>query len=214
MPRLARTLTLWLFPILLATQITYAQDDRSLGDVAREVRATKHQTASIAEAPAQPTGSRNLSQRATKVDPAKEADIRRLLEVTGTKSAVVLMMTRMEKNVRPLILNSLPPGDYRERLINLFFAKFHSSLNLDQLLDMAIPVYDKYFSDDEIKGLIEFYESPLGQKATSIMPKLSEDMEAASRTWGMEVGRDCMRAVLAENPDLAKALTAAKTSSH
>lgn len=61
-----------------------------------------------------------------KIDPAKEADIRRLLNVVGTKGLVKQLMDSMEKNLKPMMVNSLPPGDYRNRLVELFFEKFES----------------------------------------------------------------------------------------
>ncbi len=61
-----------------------------------------------------------------KIDSAKEADIRRLMDLVGTRVLVTQMMDSMEENIKPLMTNSFPPGEYREKLIDLFFAKFHS----------------------------------------------------------------------------------------
>ena len=98
------------------------------------------------------------------VDPAKAADIRHLLELTGAASLATQSMDQAEKSIRPLITNSLPPGDYRDKLVDLFFEKFHSKRDSGQLIALIVPVYDKYYTGDEIKGLIKFYESPLGRK--------------------------------------------------
>ncbi len=140
------------------------------------------------------------------MDPAKEADIRQLMDVTGGKAMVQQVMDEMEKNIKPLLANSLPPGDYRDKLIDKFFEKFHSKANVQQLLDMAVPIYDKYLSDEEIKGLINFYKTPLGQKTLSVLPKLMVEMQTQSMNWGQNLGRQSMQEVLAEHPDLAKAL--------
>ncbi len=107
------------------------------------------------------------ANRLPKIDPAKETDIRRLLEVAGSKATAMQMMTDMEKNIRPLLTNSFPPGEYREKLIELFFEKFHSKTDSQKLLDIAVPVYDKYLSDDDVKGLIQFYSTPLGKKLST-----------------------------------------------
>jgi uncharacterized protein len=143
------------------------------------------------------------------IDPAKKADIMRLLELTGAKALVEQMMTTMLKDIRPLMANSLPPGAYRETLVDLFFTKFQSKVDPQALLDLSAPVYDKYFSHAEIKQLIAFYETPLGQKAASTLPKLTAEVGALGRQWGEKIGRDSMEEVLAEHPDLAKALEAA-----
>jgi uncharacterized protein len=145
----------------------------------------------------------------TKIDPAKEADIRRLLDVSGAKKIVMQTMASMTTSVRPVLASSLPPGEYREKLIDLFFAKFQSKADSAQLLDLAVPLYDKYFSQDEIKGLIRFYETPLGQKSLSVLPQLTSEMADLGRQWGEKAGRDSMQEVLTEHPEMQQALEAA-----
>lgn len=56
-----------------------------------------------------------------KIDPAKEADIRRLLDVTGAKAMASQNMAMMEGTIRPLLTNSLPPGEYRDKTDQLVF---------------------------------------------------------------------------------------------
>ncbi len=145
-------------------------------------------------------------QAQSKIDPAKEADIRKLMEISGAGTIARQLMARMTQDIKPLLASSLPPGEYREKLVDLFFAKFQTKAEIKEVLDLAIPVYDKYFSHEEIKGLIQFYQSPLGQKAITMLPKLMEEVGDAGRQWGQRLGRECMQEVLAEHPDLASAL--------
>jgi len=140
----------------------------------------------------------------------KEADIVRLMDLAGTTRLATQMMAAMEQNIRPLMTNSFPPGEYREKLIDLFFAKFHSKINEQQLLNLFVPAYDKYYTHEEIRGLIEFYETPLGQKMAAVQPKMAGELQEAGRKWGEGLGRDSMQEVFAEHPELATALDAAK----
>jgi hypothetical protein len=119
----------------------------------------------------------------------------------------------MGKSMKPILTNSLPPGDYREKVVDLFFAKFSSRLNLQKMLDLAVPIYDKNFSQQEIRGLIEFYQTPLGQKTIATLPKLSAELREEGRKLGEAIGRDSMMEVLAEHPELAEAMNAAQKSS-
>ncbi|MFI5072894.1 MAG: DUF2059 domain-containing protein [Terriglobales bacterium] len=155
-----------------------------------------------------PTSTALLGE--TKIDPAKEADIRRLLDLMKAGALVTQLMGGMEQNIRPLMTNSLPPGDYREKLLDLFFAKFHSKMQSSDLLDLVVPIYDKYYSREEIKGLIQFYETPLGQKMVSVTPQVTQESQVAGRQWGQQLGRDSMSEVLLEHPELEKALEDAK----
>jgi uncharacterized protein len=159
--------------------------------------------------PAQPKAQEPASATAKeqhKIDPAKEADIRRLMDMVGIKKVMTDTMESMIQGLRPVLSNSLPPGDYREKLVDLFYAKFQSKADMTYLLDLAVPVYDKYFSHEEIKGLLAFYATPLGQKSISVMPQLTNEMRDAGRKWGEELGRTSMLEVLDEHPDLKTAL--------
>ncbi|HET8966327.1 MAG TPA: DUF2059 domain-containing protein [Candidatus Acidoferrum sp.] len=156
--------------------------------------------------------SKSNATAATKIDPAKEADIRRLLDLAGTKALVVQTMDSMSKSIKPLLTNSLPPGEYREKLVDLFFAKFSAKADVEHLLDLAVPVYDKNFSHQEIRSLIEFYQTPLGQKAIATLPKVTAEMQEQGRKWGEDLGRQCMVEVLSEHPELADALNNAQSN--
>jgi hypothetical protein len=144
-----------------------------------------------------------------KIDPAKEADIRLLMEVNGSKAVIVETVSSMLTSMRPLMTQAMPPGDYREKLIDLFFAKFQTKIDVNQFIQIAIPAYDKNFSHDEIKGLIAFYQSPIGQKTVSTLPKLMSELREAGQQWGRQVGQDSMKEVLAEHPEMEAALEAA-----
>jgi hypothetical protein len=152
------------------------------------------------------------ANRQPKIDPAKEADIRRLLDVMGSRAAATQMMGDMEKNIRPLLTSSLPPGDYRERLIDLFFKKFQTKLDPEVMVDLAIPVYDKYLSDADVKGMIEFYSTPLGKKVVQVIPQLMSESGERGRQWGERIGRESMVEVLQEHPELQQAMQASKKS--
>ncbi|MFZ0478386.1 MAG: DUF2059 domain-containing protein [Terriglobales bacterium] len=167
------------------------------------------QTKSPSDVPAKPGSRPESASGIPKLDGAKRADISRLMELEGTKAVIDQMVDGLEKNMKPLMANALPPGEYREKLIDLFFAKFNSKIAPQQLVDLALPIYDKYYSDAEIKDLIKFYETPLGQKLSSVRPQMVVELEEAGQKWGEGLGRDSMVEVLAEHPELAAALNAA-----
>jgi hypothetical protein len=178
---------------------------------------TQSQHAPAANSPAQQQVAPSSGPSApapSGIDPAKEADIRQLLEVTGAKSLMMQVMSDMETNLKPALTSSLPPGDYRAKVIDLFFDKFMARANIEmpKLVDAAVPAYDKYLSDEDIKGLIRFYQTPLGQKTLSVLPQVTAEMQAQGEKLGQRLGRETMMEVLSEHPDLAKALEDARTA--
>jgi hypothetical protein len=115
-------------------------------------------------------------------------------------------MAGLLANIRPTLVKSLPPGPYREKLITLFFERVQTKLQPQQFVDMAAAAYDKYLTDDEIKGLITFYQTPLGQKTLTVIPQLTIELQKEGMKAGEEAGRESMQEVLAEHPDLAQSL--------
>jgi hypothetical protein len=120
------------------------------------------------------------------------------------------MMGDMEKSIKPLLTSSLPPGEYRDRLVQLFFEKFESKLDINVMVDLSIPVYDKYLSDADIRGMIDFYSTPLGKRMVQVLPQLMRECAERGRTWGEGVGRESMIEVLQEHPEIQQAMQATK----
>lgn len=141
-----------------------------------------------------------------KVDPAEEADIRQLLDLSGTKANITRMMSSAEESMRPLMLRSLPSGPYRDRLVQLFIEKLHTKMDAQHLVDMVVPAYAQYFSDAEIKQMVQMFQTPVVQKWVSLEPKVQAQLSPAAHSWGREMGVEAMREVLEENPDLAQQL--------
>jgi uncharacterized protein len=163
-----------------------------------------------AAATQQTAPAKTVSTDEKKIDPAKEKDIRELLELTGAKDRMTQVMTEMEKSIKPMMQTALPPGDYRDKLIDAFFDKFHSKMNLAELLNLSVPIYDKHFTHAEIKGLLAFYKTPLGQKSINELPQLMGEMMNAGQKWGEDLGRTSMFEVLAEHPEYEKSMEEAQ----
>ena len=167
-----------------------------------------------AHASTAPAKAHSAAGTAQKTDPAKEAAIRELFEVQGVTNLSQQMTKGMINNVRPTLVNSLPPGEYREKLVELFFQKFQSKMNTARLLELMIPIYDKHFSKDEIQGLTQFYKTPLGRKVLAELPQVAIESQNESMKMGEEVSRESMLEVLAEHPDLGKNLEEAASSNN
>jgi uncharacterized protein len=149
----------------------------------------------------------NTAESHSNMDPVKEAHIRALLAVSGTEETVKQLMSSMtEKSIRPMLTSSLPPGDYRDKLIDLFLLKLQSKMDAHRLSELAVPVYDKYLSDQDVKDLTSFYSTPLGKKTLTVVPKMTAELQDEGRKMGEEAGRQAMLEVLAEHPELQQAL--------
>ncbi|MEO8215813.1 MAG: DUF2059 domain-containing protein [Acidobacteriota bacterium] len=111
---------------------------------------------------------------AEQVEPAKEKSIRTLLNITGMPKLAEQIMTQMLDGMA-----SSAPGVSTE-----VWDRFKKKLNPDELVDLMIPVYDKYYTQSDVDGMVDFYKTPLGQKVIATLPGLSSDSMQIGRQWG------------------------------
>lgn len=112
----------------------------------------------------------------------KRADIIKLLDVSNTKSQAAQMFDLMLPSLKALA-PSAPQA---------FWTTFESMLDLDSFVEMFIPLYDKYFTHDEIRGLLEFYESPVGRKMLAVTPDLTQESFGIGQAWGTKLAEDVL----------------------
>jgi hypothetical protein len=130
-------------------------------------------------------------------DPDKEADIRHLLKITGVEKIQQSMIGQMLEILKPLLPDP-SKGDPRvqkmlDRMTQLLTEEFMKA----DFAGLTLSLYDKYFSKDDIKGLIQFYESPVGQKSIEVLPSLTQE----SMSKGMEMGQAILPKVVARMTD-------------
>jgi uncharacterized protein len=64
-----------------------------------------------------------------------------------------------------------------QRILTRLRAEFPKRINLDEILEtVMLEVYDKFFTEAEMKDLIAFYKTPTGQKSIKILPQFSAEM--------------------------------------
>ncbi len=122
------------------------------------------------------------------IDPTKEKDIRHLLDATGAGKIGVQVMAQMLSSFR----TSMPsvPGS--------FWDDFQKRIHPEQLVDMVVPIYDRHFTDADIKALIAFYETPAGKKFIAATPAITQESMAAGQAWGKQVAQSVIEQLKAK----------------
>jgi uncharacterized protein len=77
-----------------------------------------------------------------------------------------------------------------------FWAKFREKMNINEFILTCVPAYSKYYSHDEIKQLIKFYESPLGRKMVEVAPLLSQETMTIGRKYGEKLGQEIVKELI------------------
>jgi uncharacterized protein len=138
------------------------------------------------------------------VDPVKDADIRSLMELTGAREQIQDAVTNSTEQFREKLIASVPNNDKGQAFINSFADSYQKKYDVDQLTEDLVQIYDKHYTDDEIKNLLQFYGSPIGQKVAAESPKITHEIQAASRAAGMKAAKEVLQALKAQNPDVGQ----------
>ena len=97
---------------------------------------------------------------------SKKDLILKYMEVTGAKA-------NMEKTFNDIINAAAPDKK----------AKLTQVLNIDDIINQLIPVYEKHFTSQDLQELIAFYESPVARKLFRVEPLLLKDVMETSRRY-------------------------------
>ena len=158
---------------------------------------------SVQAAP-QKAASQAVAEQTAAIDPDKEADIRSLMELVGTRDMVQDGINTSTEQYREKLLATVPNNEKGQAFVNAFADAYQKKVDVDQIGDQLVGVYDKHFTDDEIKGLLQFYGSPLGQKVAAEMPKISREIQAQSRAAGAKAAKEALQALKEQNPDVGQ----------
>lgn len=127
---------------------------------------------------------------------AKRVEIRKLIELTG---AANVSADALRQIIEPLRAGF---PQVPEEFWNTFIKEVHS----DELIDLVIPIYDKYYTRREIEDLTHFYQSPVGRKTIQVLPKLSTEAINAGQEWGRMVADRAMRKLKEQGFDKTSSL--------
>ena len=87
------------------------------------------------------------------------------------------------KQMIPTFKRSLP------KVPQKFWTDFIAQVDPNELVEMCIPSYDKHLTHAEVKELINFYKTPVGQKLIRVQPQIMQECMIAGQKWGRELGR-------------------------
>ena len=138
------------------------------------------------------------------IDPAKEADIRALLELVGARDQVQDSMTHAAEQYRERLLETVPSNQQGEAFINVVISSYEKKFDVDTVTDQLISVYDKHYTDEEIKGLLQFYGSPLGQKVAAESPKIGREIQESIRLSSGKAAKEALQQARQENPGVGQ----------
>ena len=104
----------------------------------------------------------------------KEQAIRKLMEMIGTADLGVQVSQQLLGQIRPAF----------PQVPDSLWAEFAESLDPAELTGLAIPIYDRHFTMEELQALIDFYTTPVGQQVVKKLPLVAQESNAIGQQWG------------------------------
>lgn len=122
------------------------------------------------------------------ITPAKERDIEELLELMGNTSiteelanGLVTVVISQERERYPKM-----PKDVEYAISDVVYNVVHE--HSEYLNSKIIPIYDKYYTHEDIKNLIEFFKTKTGKKYGSVASPMAQEFIPIAQKWGEKIG--------------------------
>jgi len=157
------------------------------------------QGASNASVQAAPQGAAAKPVSVKSIDPQKDSDIRSLLELIGARDMIQEAANNSTEQYRQKLVSLTPNDDKAQDAVNSYLAVFQKKYDVDAVADQLVVIYDKHYSEDEIKGMLQFFGSPLGQKVATEMPKISKEVQLAVRNASGQAAHEAWQEFHAQN---------------
>lgn len=142
----------------------------------------------------QPTAQR-LSAN---IDPALQADLRRLMDDVGMDQ---LMRLQMDQMITPMGAMLKTNPQLTPAFVDEFLRRIKEQLLDGRVQDLAIQEYAKFFTHDEIQQMIAYQESPVGRKAKQVMPQVMSEMGTRMTAMSQELAKQTLTEIAQEHPE-------------
>ena len=117
-----------------------------------------------------------------------EDRVRYLIELSGGADIGVMIFENMMMSFRDTFPDV--PGEFWDRVEDV--------VEMDDIMDILVPIHRKHFTAEDIDGLIRFYESPLGRKLIERQPDMVQESMSAGETWGERIAQEVVDRMIAE----------------
>ena len=107
-----------------------------------------------------------------------DADIIKMQQVNGSAGSINAMYPQIVAQ-----LKSVKPGVTDEQWAAVKKEVF--DVEVAELSKQLIPIYKKHFTQEDVKAIIAFYESPVGKKLAEQTPLITVESMQLTQTWGM-----------------------------
>lgn len=121
-----------------------------------------------------------LASTSVSAKPASKESVKILMERTGAGNLGVQMIDQLI----PSLQQAIPQAPEK------FWADMRTEIDANQIVELVIPVYQKHLTEEDVKEINAFYDSPVGKKLIKAQPEIIQDSFKIGQEWGKKVALD------------------------
>ena len=106
-----------------------------------------------------------------------KASVRKLMAVSGSDATLKMIPEQI------LSMIELPES------VKVEIQAMFSEEALLSLMDRMVPIYAKYYTQQDMDDLIAFYDTPLGKKLSTVQPQITLESMSVAQQWAAEIGQ-------------------------
>jgi uncharacterized protein len=111
-----------------------------------------------------------------------KVSLKKMLQVAGSEESFKVAIKQMFDMYKKQSTN-VPDSVWSD------FENEFLSTSIDQLVDMLAPVYQKHMTEEDLKKIIKFYQTPTGKKYAEKTPLIMQESMEVGQQWGMKMGQ-------------------------
>jgi hypothetical protein len=138
-----------------------------------------------------------FAQAPAKPSPEHIALARAVLDFTGARKTFEGMTPKLLMDARNVILRTRPTLQVDLDAASLEVAKQLAAAD-EELVNQIAVVYAQKFTEQELKDIAAFYQSPAGKKMTAEMPSVLTESYKVIQEWSRKMSVDVMTALRVE----------------
>ena len=108
-----------------------------------------------------------------------KASVRKLMAVSGSDATLKMIPEQILEQQAPAL-----PESVKAEIQAMF-----SEEALLSLMDRMVPIYAKYYTQQDMDDLIAFYDTPLGKKLSTVQPQITLESMSVAQQWAAEIGQ-------------------------
>ncbi len=136
------------------------------------------------------------------VSKEQEIEIRRMMKITGMNQLLDQMIEQMLNSFK------MSAPDVPAEL----WTGLRAEMKVDEVLELMLPLYAKYYSAEDLHAINNFYESPAGKRLLAKMPQLMHESMEVGQKWGQAAGERVAQKIQAEREAKKSAVEPQKTT--